>query len=78
DIIAPPKPSETTIVINFGGTSRPQLDNDKSDIKSVVRAQLVSLRAEIKAALPGMTDEMSKYHLQDVVTRIDNALNPKQ
>jgi hypothetical protein len=78
DIIAPQKPSETTIVINFGGTSRPQLDNEKSDIKSVVRAQLVSLRAEIKAALPGMTDEMSKYHLQDVLTRIDNALNPKQ
>jgi uncharacterized protein DUF4953/uncharacterized protein DUF5117/uncharacterized protein DUF5118 len=76
-IIAPPKVSETTIVINFGGTSRPQLSADKSDIKSLVRAQLVSLRNEIKAAIPSTTDEMSKYHLQDVVTRIDNALNPK-
>jgi uncharacterized protein DUF4953/uncharacterized protein DUF5117/uncharacterized protein DUF5118 len=76
-IIAPPKASETTIVINFGGTSRPQLSADKSDIKSLVRAHLVSLRNEIKAAIPGTTDEMSRYHLQDVVTRIDNALNPK-
>ncbi len=77
NIIAPPKTSETTIVINFGGTPRPQLNTDKSDIKSVVRAHLISLRNEIRAAIPGTTDEMSKYHLQDVITRIDNALNPK-
>ena len=77
NIIAPPKTSETTIVINFGGTSRPQLNVDKSDIKSIVRAHLITLRAEIKAAIPTMPDEMSRYHLQDVVTRIDDALNPK-
>jgi hypothetical protein len=77
NIIAPPKTSETTIVINFGGTPRPQLNADKSDIKSVVRAHLISLRNEIRSAIPGTTDEMSKYHLQDIVTRIDNALNPK-
>ena len=76
-IIAPPKTSETTIVINFGGTSRPQLGTEKSDIRSLVRAHLISLRNEIKAAIPATTDEMSRYHLQDVVTRIDNALNPK-
>ena len=33
--------------------------------------------AEINAAIPGTADQMSKYHLQDVVNRIDNALNPK-
>jgi hypothetical protein len=77
NLIAPPK-TEGSFVINFGGTSRPQLSDDKSDIKSVVRAQLISLRNEIKAAIPAFPDEMSKYHLQDVVTRIDNALNPKQ
>src|SRR5436190_4393606 len=57
NIIAPPKTSETTIVINFGGTPRPQLSTDKSDIKSVVRAHLISLRNEIRAAVPGTTDE---------------------
>ncbi|HEY0433878.1 MAG TPA: zinc-dependent metalloprotease, partial [Chitinophagaceae bacterium] len=77
NIIAPPKSSETTIVINFGGTSRPQLNDDKSDIRSIVRAHLASLRTEIKGTLPGMTDNMTRYHLQDILTRIDDALNPK-
>ncbi len=77
NIIAPPKSSETTIVINFGGTSRPQLSDDKSDIRSIVRAHLASLRTEIRAALPAMTDDMTRYHLQDILTRIDTALNPK-
>jgi len=76
-IIAPPRTSETTIVINFGGTSRPQLSVDKSDIKSIVRAHLIALKSEIKAAMPSIPDEMSRYHLQDIVTRIDDALNPK-
>jgi len=75
-IIAPPKPSEGTIVINFGGLSRPQLSTDKSDIKSVVRAHLISLKNEIKAAIPTTQDDMSRYHLQDLIIRIDNALNP--
>ena len=51
---------------------------DKSDIKSVVRAHLVSLKNEVNAAVAGITDPMSKYHLQDVSKRIDNALNPKE
>lgn len=76
-IITPPRTSEITIVINFGGTSRPQLSADKSDIKSIARAHLVSLRNEIRSALPAITDDMSRYHLQDIVNRIDNALNPK-
>jgi hypothetical protein len=50
---------------------------DKSDIKSVVRAHLAALRAEINAAAAGTTDPMSKFHLQDLAQRIDNALNPK-
>jgi len=78
NIIAPPKTSETTIVINFGGTSRPQLSVEKSDIKSIVRAHLITLRTEIKAAIPNIPDAMSRYHLEDVITRIDDALNPKE
>jgi hypothetical protein len=77
NIVNPPRQSEMNIVITFGPV-RPTLNADKSDIRSVARAQLVSLRNEVKAALPGTTDEMSRYHLQDIVTRIDEALNPKQ
>jgi len=50
---------------------------DKSDITSVVRAHLTALRAEVNAASAATADAMSKYHLQDVVKRIDKALNPK-
>jgi hypothetical protein len=42
-----------------------------------VRAQLSSLRAEALAAAAGSTDNMSKYHLQDVAERIKRALDPK-
>jgi hypothetical protein len=50
---------------------------DKSDIKSVVRAHLSALKNEVNAAAAAIADPMSKYHLQDVSKRIDNALNPK-
>ena len=50
---------------------------DKSDIKSLVRAHLTSLKAEVTAAAGSISDPMSKYHLQDIAKRIDEALNPK-
>jgi hypothetical protein len=48
-----------------------------SDVISVTRGHLVALRSDINAALPGISDKMSRYHLQDVVTRINQALEPK-
>jgi len=51
--------------------------NDKNDVTSVVKAHLASLRNEINAAAAGTADLMTKYHLQDLSKRIDNALNPK-
>jgi hypothetical protein len=51
--------------------------NDKSDVLSVVRAHLATLRNEINAAATGIADPMTKYHLQDLSKRIDKALNPK-
>jgi hypothetical protein len=47
-----------------------------TDVPSVVRAHLVTLRSEIIAAIPGTTDRLTKYHLQDVAERIRRALNP--
>ncbi len=60
------------------GMSSAAVTSDKTDIRSVVRAHLSSLRSEIVAAAAGTADSMSKYHLQDVAKRIDNALNPNQ
>jgi hypothetical protein len=32
----------------------------------------------VRAAAAGTTDPLSRYHLQDVLVRIDNALDPKE
>ena len=48
-----------------------------SDVTSVARAQLVALKTQVHSAIPGTTDKMSKYHLQDVEARITKALDPK-
>jgi hypothetical protein len=59
------------LVISFGP------DLGKTDISSVARANLSALRTEILAALPQVTDNLSKFHLQDVAERIRYALNPR-
>jgi len=51
--------------------------NDKTDGKSIVRAQLASLRTEITSAAARSTDSMTKIHLSDLAERINKALNPK-
>ena len=67
------------ITINLGGFNiSSSVNTDKTDIKSLVRAHLTTLRAEVNAAAAGITDPMSKYHLQDVSKRIEDALNPKK
>ena len=73
-------PATTVTVIGGGGGgfgAPAPVNTDKSDIKSVVRAHLTSLKNEVNAAAAGIADPMSKYHLQDISKRIDKALNPK-
>jgi hypothetical protein len=60
----------------FGNAFTGNIKN--TDVPSIARAQLVELRAEIAAAIPRMTDKLSRVHLQDVQERIKQALNPKQ
>jgi hypothetical protein len=68
--------SGNSISISMGGISQGP-DPKKTDITSVVRAHLISLKNEINAAAVAMPDNMSKYHLQDVSERIKRALDPK-
>lgn len=75
-ILAPPANTTTTIAPGF--TISIATTSDKTDVKSVVRAHLAALRAEINGAAAAIADPMTKYHLQDVSKRIDNALNPKE
>jgi len=54
-------------------------DNDirTTDIPSLSRGNLVTLRAEINRGLARQRDQMSRYHLQDLVSRIDQILDPR-
>ena len=52
----------------------PALEPEKSDIVSVAKATLRMLEDEISRALPSYSDRMSRYHLQDVKERIEEAL----
>lgn len=55
----------------------PVADARKSDVMSMVRGHLVELRNEINASVNAFGDKMSRYHLQDVLNRINSALDPK-
>jgi hypothetical protein len=61
------------IVFSFGVL----VDVKKTDIPSVAKGNLRSLKTLINAALPATTDKMSRYHLQDIVDRINKILDPK-
>jgi uncharacterized protein YdeI (BOF family) len=82
DIVAPePAPAAATAVPTTGrrgggGFGAPR-ELEQTDVMSVAKAQLRLINSQIKAALPGTTDSMSNYHLQDLSERITAALNPK-
>ncbi|EDM34848.1 hypothetical protein PBAL39_03090 [Pedobacter sp. BAL39] len=59
----------------FPGMARPA-DPTGTDVSSISRAQMSVLAKDIRAAIPAATG-MSKYHLQDLLVRVNNALNPK-
>lgn len=48
-----------------------------TDIPSLSRGNLVTLRAEINRGLARQNDQMSRFHLQDLVSRIDQILDPR-
>jgi len=60
-----------------GGAGGGARELEQTDALSVAKAQLRIINAQIKTALPGTTDNMSNYHLQDLSERINAALNPK-
>lgn len=75
-IINPPSSSGFGgLVITIGSFST--VDVKKTDIVSVAKGTLRSLRTQINAALPATADRMSKLHLQDVAERITKILDPK-
>ncbi|WP_298951835.1 zinc-dependent metalloprotease [uncultured Nonlabens sp.] len=58
----------------FGGT---RIDVEQSDIRPIVRAELIILKRDASRAASRTGDKLSKIHLQDLVARINMILDPK-
>ncbi len=54
-----------------------RINISQSDIRSVARAELQTLKRDIRSSIAMTSDRMSRYHLQDAVERIDMILDPK-
>jgi hypothetical protein len=75
DRLINPEPT-SGLQISFGGTITPSINPRTTDAISIAKAQLRTLSSEIKAALPSYSDANSRAHLQDVLDRISESLNP--
>jgi hypothetical protein len=67
--------ADKTATGNFDGKRISVLD---TDIPSIAKGQLVELKAQLKKASAVSTDRLTKFHLNDLVARIENAMKPKQ
>jgi hypothetical protein len=50
---------------------------DKTNIKAICRGNLKVLKTELQSAIPKSTDTFTKYHMEDLVERINQILDPK-
>jgi hypothetical protein len=75
----------TPITIFRRNLQRSYLDNmdgrlngseGSSEVRSLVRGEILALDRQLKAALPGVTDEVTRRHLQDCVDEIATMLDP--
>ena len=60
---------------NFNGKTIVMVN---TDLPSIARGHLMELRSQLKAANALATDRLSKFHMTDLVARIDKALNPNR
>ncbi|WP_233494488.1 zinc-dependent metalloprotease [Mesonia sp. K7] len=67
-----PVPSRYRAWIN-----RSDINVEQSDIRPVVRAELNQLKTDAQRAIGRTSDRMSKFHLQDLVKRIELILDPR-
>jgi hypothetical protein len=62
--------------INSGYRKRSGITINQSDVKSIARGELKRIQRDAKAA-SSRGNTLRRYHLQDVVDRIDMILDPK-
>ncbi len=56
--------------------TRSEINVSQSDIRPVVRGELNALERQIKNSIYRSGDTLTRYHLQDILKRIDLILNP--
>ena len=61
---------------NFGSKTK-TVDLNETDLPSITRGQLVSLKNTLKSSAVKATDKLTRLHLQDLASRIEKALDPK-
>jgi hypothetical protein len=66
----PPTPS------GFFASVTTRVDVSQSDIRAFVRGELTALRGQVERTLQRRLDRATRYHLQDVLVRIDHILDP--
>lgn len=52
-------------------------EETETDVYSIVRADMIDLQREISQALPRISGKLSRYHLEDMESRIKKALEAK-
>lgn len=75
------KPGRTNVQsipvgITYGFSTR-SVELEKTDLPSIARAHLESLKTNLASAIAKSPDKITRYHLQDVSQRIKQALDPK-
>jgi hypothetical protein len=70
--------NETPVPAQFAAFAGPQIDVSQSDIRPMARQELKSLSLQVKAALPKYSNPVLRAHLDDVLARISEALDPKK
>jgi hypothetical protein len=61
--------------VTYGFNTR-SVDLSQTDLPSLARGHLQALKTDLKSSSLRMTDKVSKYHVDDLVARIEKALNP--
>ena len=70
--------NESPVPPQFAAFAGPQIDVSQSDIRPMARQELKLLSAQVKSSLPKYSSTVIKSHLEDVLARIEEALDPKK
>ena len=70
--------NETPVPPQFAAFAGPQIDVSQSDIRPMARQELKLLAVQVRSALPRYSNPVLRAHLDDVLVRIAEALDPKK